>query len=225
MGSSIITITPNANGCIGPPTTYTLTVSNCPPVTLNLKLFIEGYYDAGSLMRPVMFNQGVIVDPNASQMDNVIVELHSSVSPYSMVKTTIASLNRNGTLACNFSGSVTNSYYYIVVHHRNSLVTWSAEPVLITPSTFYDFSNLASKAFGNNQIDVSGNGSIWAFYNADINQDENIDLLDLVYIESDINDFQFGYQTSDINGDGNVDLLDLPLLEANVNDFIFSIHP
>ena len=65
----------------------------------------------------------------------------------------------------------------------------------------------------------------WAFYNGDINQDANIDLLDLNNIEYDINVFQFGYQASDVNGDGNVDLLDLPLIEDNINQFVFSIHP
>ena len=54
---------------------------------------------------------------------------------------------------------------------------------------------------------------------------ENVDLLDLANLETDINDFQFGYFVTDINGDGNADLLDVPVLEENVNNFIFSNHP
>jgi len=142
-----------------------------------------------------------------------------------MSKSTIATLKTNGTLTCSFPGSTTNSSYYIVIKHRNTIETWSSSPVMIVPNVTYDFSTMASKAYGNNQINISGNGSIWAFYNGDVNQDANIDLLDLNNIEYDINVFQFGYQASDVNGDGNVDLLDLPLIEDNINQFIFSIHP
>ena len=224
-GTSIVTITPIANGCIGTSTNYTLAISNCPPITLNLKFYIQGYYQGAGLMNPVMFNQGIITDPISNQVDNVIVELHSATSPFGMIKTTIATLNRNGTLTCSFNGSVTNTPYYIVIHHRNSVVTWSSVPVVMIPNATYDFSAMASNAFGNNQVDVSTNGSIWAFYTGDVNQDENVDLLDLAYLESDITSFEFGYQISDLNGDGNVDLLDNPLLEINSSDFIFSEHP
>ena len=224
-GSSVISITPKANGCVGPVSTYTMTVSNCPPVTLNLKFYIQGYYQGAGFMQPVLFNEGESSDPNSIQTDYVIVELHAATPPYAMVKTTIALLKTNGTLICNFNGSVTNTPYYIVIHHRNSIVTWSANPVIITQNTTYDFSNVAEKAYGSNQTDVSGNGSIWAFYNADINQDDNIDLIDLGSLESDISEYLFGYITSDINGDGNVDLLDIPVLENNLNNFIFSQHP
>ena len=67
--------------------------------------------------------------------------------------------------------------------------------------------------------------------------DENVDLLDLGRLETDISDFAFGYQylpvnvnfpgvvSTDLNGDGNVDLLDSPILETNISDFIFSYHP
>ena len=224
-GTTIVTITPIANGCIGTSTNYTLAISNCPPITLNLKFYIQGYYQGAGLMNPVMFNQGIITDPISNQVDNVIVELHSATSPFGMIKTTIATLNRNGTLTCSFNGSVTNTPYYIVIHHRNSVVTWSSVPVVMIPNATYDFSAMPSNAFGNNQVDVSTNGSIWAFYTGDINQDENVDLLDLAYLESDITSFEFGYQISDLNGDGNVDLLDNPLLEINSSDFIFSEHP
>jgi hypothetical protein len=224
-GNSIVTIVPNANGCVGAATTYTLTVSNCPPVSVNLKFYIQGYYQGAGLMRQVLYNQGETLDPNSVSTDFVIVELHNVNPPYAMSKSTIATLKTNGTLTCSFPGSTTNSSYYIVIKHRNTIETWSSSPVMIVPNVTYDFSTMASKAYGNNQINISGNGSIWAFYNGDVNQDANIDLLDLNNIEYDINVFQFGYQASDVNGDGNVDLLDLPLIEDNINQFVFSIHP
>jgi len=84
---------------------------------------------------------------------------------------------------------------------------------------------MASKAFGNNQADISGNGSSWAIYSGDINQDLNIDLLDLSQLEEDINNFGAGYISTDLNGDGNTDLLDNPLIEENISNFIFAVRP
>lgn len=52
-----------------------------------------------------------------------------------------------------------------------------------------------------------------------------MDLLDLSQIETDINNFSFGYYPTDINGDGNVDILDAPIVENNISNFIFSAHP
>ena len=57
------------------------------------------------------------------------------------------------------------------------------------------------------------------------NADENIDLLDLAILETDILSFQSGYYATDLNGDGNVDLLDGSIIEDNINEFIYSIHP
>ena len=224
-GNAIVTLTPKANGCVGIPSTYTMSVTNCPPVTVNLKFYIQGYYTDNGMMQPVLYNEGASTDPNSLITDYVIVELHATTPPYAMLKTTIATLKTNGTLSCSFPGSVTNTSFYIVIHHRNTVATWSAAPVLITPNMVYDFSNAVTKAYGSNEIDVSGDGSVWAFYNGDINQDDNIDLLDIASFESDVNDFIFGYVETDVNGDGNTDLLDTPVLELNTNDFIFSNHP
>ena len=124
---------------------------------------------------------------------------------------------------CTFTSAASGNSYYIVVKHRNAVQTWSANPVLMSASTSYDFSNLAAKAYGNNEVLVAS--GIWALYSGDINSDENVDLLDASQLESDINNFEFGYQSTDLNGDGNVDLLDSPILELNINNFIFSNHP
>ena len=222
-GSSVITVTPKYNGISGIPTTYTLTVSNCPAINLNLKFYIQGYYEGAGLMRPVLYNQGESTNPNTLQTDQVIVELHAATSPYTTIKTTIATLNKNGTLTCSFNGSVTNTPYYIVIHHRNSIVTWSAAPVMMIPNATYDFSNAPSKAYGNNMIEVEPN--IWAMYNGDLNQDEAIDANDYLLLDIDIQGFASGYYASDINGDGTVDSNDYLILDANIQGFITSSTP
>ncbi len=74
------------------------------------------------------------------------------------------------------------------------------------PITNYDFTLAANKTYGNNLLEIML--GVFAFYSGYINQDVSIDLLNLGDIETDINNFEFGYFATDINGDGNVDLLD-----------------
>lgn len=194
--------------------------SSAGVISLNLKLFLQGYYTGASLMSPVMMNQGMSLDTTI--VDTVVVELHSGISPFGLVATTTGILKTNGIANCSFLAPTGN--YYIVIKHRNSIETWSANPVYITSiPVIYDFSLTASQAYGSNMVHMDTN--VWALFSGDVNQDENSDLLDLSNVEIDISLFQFGYITTDINGDGNVDLLDTPILEHNVSDFIFSNHP
>jgi hypothetical protein len=209
----------DSNGCSLTSVPATITVSPCT-INLNLKLFIEGYYIGSNNMTTTLMNQGVIL--NNCITDIIIVELHSSTFPYNVVSSTTSFLNTDGTASCSFSASP--NLYYIVVKHRNAIETWSANPLLLgLMPVNYDFSSSSNKAYGNNMKEVETD--IWAFYSGDLNLDDNIDLIDLAILESDIVNFQFGYLATDLDGDGNVDLLDSPILESNVNSFIFSNHP
>lgn len=210
----------NANGCTK---TATRTITVTPPCNsvLNLKVFIQGYYAGSGLMEPVLSNQG-IAGATALMCDTITVQLRNTVAPYAVAQSIKTILNTNGSAVCNFPISGT---YYLAVQHRNGLQTWSANPVTLVNGTpaAYDFSNIASKAFGNNQVNIAP--GIFAIYSGDINQDENIDIADLSMQEIDIINFASGYLASDLTGEGNVDILDAPVLESNVNNFIFSVHP
>jgi hypothetical protein len=190
-------------------------------LNLNLKAYLQGYYLGAGLMENVLFNQGVTVTPG-NKCDTIIVQLRQATSPYAIAFTTKQVLQTNGQVAINGLGLLGQSYY-VVIKHRNTVETWSANPIVLNESTSYDFSSASSQAYGSNQREVES--GVWALYNGDLNQDENIDLLDIGLLENDINAFQFGYFATDINGDGNVDLLDAPIVEGNVNAFVFSIHP
>ena len=196
------------------------------PMTISVKMFIEGYYYGNHLMTETLNNQGVQSGP-CLEVDSVLVELRDTMSPYTVAYSYKGVLRTDGILPCKFPTAANGNSYYIVLNHRNALQTWSAHPVLLTIGlsgfTNYDFTTAANQAFGSNQIEVDSN--TYALYSGDLNQDENIDLLDLGGVENDINEFQFGYFATDINGDGNVDLLDLAPVEANISNFIFSIHP
>ncbi len=187
---------------------------------LYLILYLEGFYAGGYLMRPALYNQGRSLDLTIA--DTITIELHPALSPLFVEAHVKTLLHTNGNADCKIPVAYGN--YYVVIKHRNNVETWSANPIAFT-GTFagYDFSYAANTAYGNNQVEVEP--GIFALHSGDINQDENVDLLDASLLETDINNFQFGYFATDINGDGNVDLLDAPIVESNINGFVFSSHP
>ena len=194
-----------------------------PVTTLNLNVFIEGYWDGTSAMLPVLANQGQ--SNPTTDCDSITVELYNSLVTTPLPApdyTTTAVLHTNGTASAVFSSAVSGNYY-IVIKHRNALQTWSASAMPFPATTTYDFSTAATQAYGSNQVQIAS--GIYAIYTGDVAIDENMDLLDLGLVEADISNFSFGYLATDLNGDGNVDLLDSPVLDNNINGFIFSSHP
>jgi len=211
------------NSC-GSITTNTITVVVVSNVTLNLKFFIQGYYLSGGTMQKVLYDENIDANAASTKVDTVLIELHPAANTTTVAASYKGVLQTNGTLQCTFPCTVTGNLYYIAVKHRNMVETWSASPVLMTALTNYDFSTVITKAYANNMIDVESEG-IWSFYNGDINQDSNVDLVDFPTMDIGINQGLYGYFTADLNGDGNVDLIDFPILERNILSGIFSQHP
>ncbi len=194
-----------------------------PPVTLNLNVFIQGYWDGTSAMLPVLANQGQ--SNPTTDCDSITVELYNSLVTTPLPApdyTTTAILQTNGTASAVFPGAVSGDYY-IVIKHRNGLQTWSASAMPFPATANYNFTTAATQAYGSNQVEVAT--GVWAMYSGDVAIDENVDLLDLGLVETDISSFSFGYFSTDLNGDGNVDLLDSPIMETNISLFVFSAHP
>jgi chitodextrinase len=194
------------------------------PVTnsiVNLKLYIEGYYNTSShSMTPVKANQGI--GTSTTDVEDITVELRNATT-YALVTSTTTILNTDGSAICTFN-TAPNGSFYLVIKGRNIVQTWSANPVNVgtTPST-YDFTNAANKAFGDNMIQLES--GVWGLYSGDINQDDIIDTSDYSVWESDFNSFTFGYFSTDINGDGIVDTSDYSIWEGNFNNFIFATMP
>lgn len=189
---------------------------------LTLKLFMQGYYAVAGNMLPVLQNQNQISSSN--QCDTVQVNFYQAVYPYDQLHTCKGIVQTNGLLSCELPTSLQGNSYYLSVKHRNSIETWSADPVLITfTNSSYDFSVQATKAFGANQIEMAA--GIFAIYSGDINQDGVIDGLDFNDWENDNNSFAAGYLSTDLNGDGVVDGLDFMFWEMNSNLFVGMIAP
>jgi chitodextrinase len=199
---------------------YTVVLVTSSATTINLKLFIEGYYDtATNEMRAVKANQGI--GSSTTYVDDVTIELRNA-STYAVVATTNAMLQTNGNAIATFTSGLSGSYY-VVVKHRNAVQTWSTNPVVITSSTSYDFTNAVNKALGSNMIELET--GIFGLYSGDINQDEVIDGSDSTELFNDIDNTNFGYLSTDINGDGAVDNSDTTSYLNNTENSVFSIHP
>lgn len=194
--------------------------SNTCDSVVNLKLFIEGYYDGSSTMKPVKNNQD-FVSPTTDVAD-ITVELYDA-GTFALVATTTAVLKTDGTAVCTFATAPSGSFY-LTVKGGNFIQTWTASPVTVgsTPLT-YDFSDAANKAYGDNMV-LLGSG-VYGFFSGDLNADGSIDNLDYSLWETDANNFSFGVFATDLNGDASVDNLDYSIWETNSNNFVFSVTP
>ncbi|HMS64658.1 MAG TPA: dockerin type I domain-containing protein, partial [Ignavibacteria bacterium] len=171
------------------------------PSALNLTAFIEGFYNPAS---------------NNMISDTTYLYLRNNSFPYNITDSSKGILNSSGTGVFNFLNAVNSVNYYLVIKHRNSIEIWSKNFVSFTSGTLtYDFSNSASKAFGDNQKNVDSTPLRFAIYSGDVNQDGTIDAGDLSAIENDAGISIFGYVSTDITGDDAVDASDISLVENN----------
>ena len=186
-------------------------------VTLNSKIFIQGFYSGGGLMQKG--GTGCLnvtgISPDPLDADTIFLSAMDSLT-HLEVDRKYGILKTNGEVSVIFSPTVLiGTSYYIKINHRNSLETWSALPVLFTSTTTYLFSTNASMAFGDNMIETPDNLG-WAIYNGDLNQDGSVDGLDFLILGPSIDIGDGGYFVGDINGDGSVDGLDFLILDQNI---------
>ena len=219
---SLVSVT-DANGSIATLSgTADIIAQSCSTESVvNLKLFIQGYYDADfGAMRAVKFNQsfGVAAD---NEVEDLTIELFDA-DTQALVATTTATLHTDGTLQASFA-SAPSGNYWLAVKGSNLIKTWSATPVAVgsTPLA-YDFTTAAEQSFGSNMIQV---GSVWTFYSGDIDQNGNVDTGDYPTWEDDYFNFASGAYASDLDGNGNVDTGDYPFWEINYFNFVSSIAP
>ncbi|MBL7772499.1 MAG: hypothetical protein JNM95_06555 [Chitinophagaceae bacterium] len=201
--------------------TKTITVNPCGNATqTGVTLYLQGYYTPAGTMQAVLSNQG---QPGSNSItDTIQVELRDPLNTTQVVVSEKAVLSTNGNTLVSFA-PIPKGYYYIVVKHRNSIETWSAAPILITNTTQYNFTTQASKAYGDNQVEVAPGK--WALFTGDINQDQAIDAYDYLLLDPDIIDGLNGYLNTDLNGDGSVDAFDYLVVETSIIQGIGSITP
>lgn len=175
---------------------------------LFLNALIEGFYDHNS---------------NAMISDTVTVYLRNSYAPYALIDSSKKLLSSSGTGTFEFGKANNATDYYLILTHRNSLETWSAEHKSFTADNLsYDFTSSSAQAYGDNLI---LKGTEYCIYTGDVNRDGNIDLPDVVFVYNDVTDFVTGYENSDLNGDLITDLNDQFIAYNNSISFVSLIMP
>ena len=117
----------DGTSCIASFTTPSITVNtNC--LVFNLKVFIEGFFINNGKMKAVLYDRGMSSD--STTCDSITVELRDPVQPHSIVVSVSTLLHTNGKAVIVFPHTIFNQSYYVVVRHRNSIETWSKNPVL-----------------------------------------------------------------------------------------------
>lgn len=207
-------------GCVNALSCNDIEVNVSTESSLNLKLFLQGYYEGAGLMRPVLNNQGVMSCP--TNTDSIEVQLRD-IATYAIVASQKVILETNGHVQCKFPGY--SGLYYLAILHRNALHSCSADPILLSNElTNYDFTTSQAMVHGNNQVEVES--GVWAFYTGDLNHDEYIDGFDYPMYDAEVQqNISYEYTVTDMNGDGYVDGFDYPIYDSNVQQNISSVHP
>ena len=219
----------DVNGCSNS-SSQNVTVTVCATfATLNLNVFLEGFYSDINTMRENLSIVGISTDP--TETDTITVNLWAATSlantdPDFTIK---AVLHIDGTATMQFPAGVSGNSFYIAVKHRNHLETWSANPVAFTTTTAYDFTSSQSQAYDDgvdaNPPMAAVAGGKFAIYGGDVNQDFTVDGSDANEVEISANNFDFGYNAADANGDGETGGADANIVEINANLFLFFARP
>ncbi|MBE0640110.1 MAG: hypothetical protein IH598_16475 [Bacteroidales bacterium] len=192
---------------------------------VNLKVFLEGLYIGGGLMRKAQDHDGVspFDKYSGTVADLITVELHDASNYGTIVwSQSDIELNTDGT-ALALVPSMFSDQYYITIKSRNHLETVSATAVLFGGSITYDFTDALSKAYGNNQKDLlDGNFAIFA---GDVNQDGFINVADRSLVQSALLALEKGYLIEDTNADGTVNVLDRTLVQTGLLNFVIRVTP
>lgn len=196
-------------------------VTGCTTNTLNLQIkgcadvqfLIEGYYQGGGFMRPVLNNQGIAA-AGSNDADTVTIEFRSATAPYATQYSYHHVVSTNGLIHATLPEAAIGQSFYIAIQHRNALETWSANPVIIGNNTSYNFTNAAAKAYGANQTEIEP--GVFALYSGDIVRDGSIDVSDYLVMDPDIVCGNSGYLSTDLNGDGAVDVYDFLIMQNSI---------
>jgi hypothetical protein len=200
----------NAMGCTSVPSIPFVITGSDPGLTLKLTAAIQGYLNATTSLM--------------NMTDKIKVILRANVAPaYAALDSAIVNLDSSSLSATmTFYPSTTAASYYIVIKHRNSVETWSIPVTFTGGSLSYNFTDAATKAYGNNLIQK---GAKFCIYGADVNQDRVVDLKDSSPIQNAINNFFVGYLPTDTNGDQFVDLKDSSVEFNNQSNYVRTLCP
>lgn len=183
------------------------------PFNLECSSLVEGFYNSATDLQIA---------------DTMRYYLRSAIFPYPVIDSSKAFVNANGNASVLFTRAQQHTNYFLVLKHRNSIETWSSTVIKFsqfTKETQYNFTDLASRAFGNNMKQVDTSPVRFAVFSGDIDQNGFVDLNDITIAFNNASAFLGGYTISDVNGDNITDLSDVLLTFNNSSAFVSKITP
>ncbi|MEO7356988.1 MAG: FG-GAP-like repeat-containing protein, partial [Ignavibacteria bacterium] len=181
---------------------------------INIKVIPEGFYDAST--------------NRLNKKDTVRAYLRNVASPFAVTDSAAAVIDSVTYQGAFKFFNAPNGTYYIVIKHRNTIETWSrsgGEPFVIGTTMSYGFTNIITKAFGNNMKQVDALPVVFAIYSGDVNQDGVVDGTDAALIDNDASNFDTGYLVTDLNGDEVIDGSDAAIADNNAANFVSIARP
>jgi hypothetical protein len=222
MPTDTLRVTVSGTNCISVGEFPVLVLTQLDGV-LNVKAWLDGYYDTNTdLMPPALYNSGIVASP-ITVTDSIEVALFTYQHPPTLVAEQQILLHTNGWGQVVFPTISYADTHYVRIQHRNAITTWSQPLVWLTDSMNYDFSAHASQAFGGNEVELET--GVWGFYTGDVNQDLAIDAFDYILLDVDLIVGSYGYLPTDLNGDGLVDSFDYLILDARITGGVSAMEP
>ena len=210
---------------------------NSYSVKLNVKVFLNGPYQNGSMNTLLLSNNMLpltqpyntapwnyegsesVTSFPSNIVDWVLVEIRTTTDASSVLTRRAALLKNDGSIV-DLNGSslvslpgITAGNYYLVIKHRNHLAVMSSSTVsLSTSSSLYDFTTSSVSAYGTNAMKSLGNGKygMWA---GDASGDGTINSTDLneYWMRENATTYDYSTKPADFNLDGNINATDLNL--------------
>lgn len=174
--------------------------------SVDLTFFIQGFYNSST---------------NSQTGDTARVYLRSSSSPYGVVDSAKAFFDASGFASLTFLNSSAGNYF-LEIKHRNSIRTWSKQPVSLSPSgtIAYNFTDSLTKAYGNNLSSVDATPLTYAIFGTDINQDGFVNISDIILVYNAASVFASGYVSTDVTGDNTANISDIIITYNNSATFV-----
>ena len=211
-----------------------------PPTTsspsLNMKLFLEGPYNNGSMNTTISgilplsqpFNTTIwnyggeesVSNIPSGIVDWILIELRSNTSGSSLVARKAAFVKNDGKVVdldgnsnVKFDG-LSSGDYYVVIRHRNHVDIMSSSTVQLSESpVLYDFTTSQSQAYGSYALVNLGN-NVWGMYAGDGDKNGLINVIDYGSVGNYL--FETGYKPGDIDMNGTINVIDYGKTNSNL---------
>ena len=195
--------------------------------TLTVVAFLEGLYNSGigvmNKTQDCLDGETPFDKFTDATSDTLSVLLANPVDPWEIVYEAHAvNIDVNGNAVVPDIPESISGDYYIVLKHRQSVETWSGQPVSLTDAeVICDFTSDPSMAFGSNLKEAYPGAGIYTIFGGEITsmfgvQDGYVDIFDNNEVFNQAQSGAFGYMSPDVTGDGFVDIFDMVIVFNNM---------